>query len=201
MKLISSEKITENAIFTVTLDHALDPDGFEIKRAIVQHKGSAVVMPVDAKKRILLVKQYRLPARRFLWELPAGKIDAGETALQAARRELKEETGCRAKKWSKLAEFYPSPGFLAEKMSIYLATELTEGDATPMDDEHIEKRWFTAKEIDEQIVSGKIIDAKTQIGFLRWMRTRSGSHVQRNNSKSRLNVTRIAPAGSARIGR
>ena len=170
MKLISSEKITENAIFTVTLDHALDPDGFEIKRAIVQHKGSAVVMPVDAKKRILLVKQYRLPARRFLWELPAGKIDAGETALQAARRELKEETGCRAKKWSKLAEFFPSPGFLAEKMTIYLATGLSAGEAKPMEDERIETRWFTHKEIEKMILSGQIKDAKTNIGFLRWKR-------------------------------
>jgi ADP-ribose pyrophosphatase len=170
MKLISSELITENPIFTVTLDHAVDPDGFEIRRAIVQHKGSAVVMPVNAKKRILLVKQYRLPARRFLWELPAGKIDPGENALQAAKRELREETGCRAKKWSRLAEFYPSPGFLAEKMTIYLATELTEGEATPMEDERIEKRWFTAKEIDTEIVKGEIIDAKTQIGFLRWKR-------------------------------
>ncbi len=170
MKLISSEKIAETPIFTVTFDHALDPDGFEIKRAIVQHKGSAVVMPVDAKKRVLLVRQYRLPARAFMWELPAGKIDEGETALQSAKRELKEETGCKAKKWTKLADFWPSPGFLAEKMTIYLATELTEGEATPMEDERIEKRWFTAKEIDEQIVSGKINDAKTQIGFLRWMR-------------------------------
>jgi ADP-ribose pyrophosphatase len=117
-----------------------------------------------------LVKQYRLPARQSLWELPAGKIDPGENALQAAKRELKEETGCRAKNWSKLAEFYPSPGFLAEKMTIYLATKLTEGEATPMDDERIEKRWFPAKEVDELIVKGKIIDAKTQIGFLRWKR-------------------------------
>lgn len=170
MKLISSEKIAETPIFTVTVDHALDPDGFEIKRAIVQHKGSAVVMPVDAKKRVLLVRQYRLPARAFMWELPAGKIDEGETALQSAKRELKEETGCRAKKWAKLAEFWPSPGFLAEKMTIYLATDLREGEATPMEDERIEKRWFTAKEIDEQIVIGKIQDGKTQIGFLRWMR-------------------------------
>src|ERR1700730_1861993 len=99
MKLISSETITENAIFTVTLDHATDPEGFEIKRAIVQHKGSAVVMPVDAKKRILLVKQYRLPARSYLWELPAGKLDKGETPLQAAKRELTEETGYRGKQW------------------------------------------------------------------------------------------------------
>ncbi len=168
MKLISSKLLCETGLFSVTWDHATDPDGFEIQRGIVQHPGSAVIMPVDAKKRVLLVRQYRLPARKFLWELPAGKIDDGETPLQAAKRELKEETGCKAKKWLKLAEFYPSPGFLAEKMTIYLAQELVEGEATPMDDERIEKQWFSVKEIEEMLRGGKILDAKTNIGFLRW---------------------------------
>ena len=170
MKLISSKEITKNRIFTVSWDHAVDPDGFEIERAIVQHRGSAVMMPVDAKGRILLVRQYRLPARRFLWELPAGTVDPGEKPLQTARRELVEETGYRARKWTKLAEFYPSPGFLSEKMTIYLATGLTAGEAKPMDDERIATRWFRAKEIDDMICTGKILDAKTNIGFLRWKR-------------------------------
>ncbi|HEY4359646.1 MAG TPA: NUDIX hydrolase [Bryobacteraceae bacterium] len=170
MKTISSKELIRTPIFHVTMDHALDPDGFEIQRAIVQHGGSAVVMPVDEKGRVLLVRQYRLPARKYLWELPAGRVDEGETVAQAARRELKEETGYRAGKFSKLAEFYPSPGFLAEKMTIYLATELTAGKQTPMEDERIEVRWYTPKEIDELIGSGKILDAKTQIGFLKWQR-------------------------------
>lgn len=174
MKIISSKEITTNRIFTVTWDHAVDPDGFEIERAIVQHRGSAVMMPVDEKKRILLVRQYRLAARKFLWELPAGTVDPGEKPLQTAKRELVEETGYRAKKWTKLAEFYPSPGFLTEKMTIYLATGLTAGEARPMDDERIATRWFSAKEIDEMIRSGKIMDAKTNIGFLRWKRYFSG---------------------------
>jgi ADP-ribose pyrophosphatase len=168
MKIISSQTLCETGIFRVTLDHAVDPGGFEIKRAIVQHPGSAVVLPLDAQKRILLVRQYRLPARQYLWELPAGKIDPGETALQAAKRELKEETGCRAKKWTKICDFYPSPGFLGERMSIFLARELAEGEATPMDDERIEKAWFTVKQVEEMLAKGKILDAKTMIGFLRW---------------------------------
>jgi ADP-ribose pyrophosphatase len=174
MKLISSKEITQTPIFTVTLDQALDPDGFEIKRAIVQHGGSAVIMPVDDKHRILLVRQYRLPARRYLWELPAGRIDDGEKPLQAARRELTEETGYRARHWKKLSEFYPSPGFLAEKMTIFLATELTGGEAKPMEDERIQIRWFTAKEIDDSIRTGKTLDAKTTIGFLKWKRYYAG---------------------------
>jgi ADP-ribose pyrophosphatase len=170
MKTISSEELIRTPIFQVTMDHAIDPDGFEIKRAIIQHPGSAVVMPVDDRKRVLLVKQYRLPAKQYLWELCAGKIDAGETVLQAAKRELGEETGYKAKKWQKLGEFFPSPGFLAEKMTIFLATELKEGKQTPMEDERIETKWFSTREIDGLIEAGKVIDAKTQIGFLKWKR-------------------------------
>jgi ADP-ribose pyrophosphatase len=181
MKLLSSKEITRNRIFTVTQDRAVDPDGFEIERAIVHHRGSAVMMAVDEKKRVLLVRQYRLPVRQYLWELPAGTLDPGETPLQTARRELIEETGFRARKWTKLAEFYPSPGFLSEKMTIYLATGLTAGEAKPMDDERIETRWFTEKELDEMIFSGKIKDAKTNIGFLRWKRY--GARLQRREDK------------------
>jgi ADP-ribose pyrophosphatase len=174
MKTISSKKLIDTPIFRVTTDRALDPDGFEIKRAIVQHGGSAVIMPVDERGRVLLVRQYRLPAKQYLWELPAGRIDEGETAVQAARRELGEETGYRARRMSKLAFFYPSPGFLAEAMTIYLATGLTPGEQTPMEDERIEVRWFASAELDRWIESGKIRDSKTQIGFLMWMRYHAG---------------------------
>lgn len=126
------------------------------------------MLAADSRKRILLVRQYRVPARAYLWELPAGKLDAGETPLQAARRELIEETGYRAKHWKKLVSFYPSPGFVAEKMTIFLATGLTAGDATPMDDERIETRWFTGPEIEKAIRSGKILDGKTMLGYLIW---------------------------------
>lgn len=170
MKIISSKKLIETPIFTVSEDDAIDPDGFEIKRAIVHHGGSAVMMPVDERSRILLVRQYRLPAKQYLWELPAGRLDPGETPMQAARRELIEETGYRAKKWKKIAEFYASPGFLAEKMTVFLATGLTSGEKKPMEDERIETRWFTSAELDRAIESGKILDAKTQIGFLKWKR-------------------------------
>jgi len=174
MKTISSIELLRTPIFWVTRDRALDPDGFEIQRAIVQHGGSAVVMPVDDRKRILLVRQYRLPTLQSLWEVPAGRVDPGETPAQAARRELAEETGYRARKIRKLVVFWPSPGFLAEKMTVYLATELTAGRATPMEDERIEARWFTSRELDQQISSGRITDAKTMIAFLYWKRYSAG---------------------------
>jgi ADP-ribose pyrophosphatase len=175
MKIINSKTLLETPIFTVTWDHALDPAGFEIKRAIVQHGGSAVMMPVDERGRVLLVRQYRLPARRYMWELPAGRVDPGETVLKSAKRELREETGYKAKKWTKLASFYVSPGFLAEKMTIYLAEDLTEGVQEPMEDERIEIDWVPSRKLDEWIRDGKIQDAKTMIGFFTWKRYASGT--------------------------
>jgi len=170
MKLIESKELLRTSIFRVTQDRAIDPEGFEIKRAIIQHQGSAVMMAVDDKRRILLVRQYRLPARDYLWELPAGRVDPGETVLQAARRELREETGFRATRWQKLATFFVSPGFLAEKMTIYLATGLKSGEQQPMEDERIEMKWFTQSELDIMIQRGQVKDAKTMVGFMTWQR-------------------------------
>ncbi|MBS1855191.1 MAG: NUDIX hydrolase [Acidobacteria bacterium] len=167
MKITSSKQVYDCGLFRVTEDCAVDPKtGFRIRRSVVRHAGSAVVMAVDAKKRILLVRQYRLPAGCYLWELPAGRLDPGETPLKAAKRELAEETGVRAREWKKLAAFWVSPGYVEERMTIFLARELTEGAATPMDDERIETAWFTRKQIADMIAKGAIQDAKTMIGFL-----------------------------------
>jgi ADP-ribose pyrophosphatase len=168
MKVISSRRRYACGLFTVSEDHAKDPDGFEIRRSIVHHLGSAVMMPVDNRRRILLVRQYRLPAKACLWELPAGKVDPGEKPLQAAKRELIEETGYRAARWKKLVSFFPSPGFVSEKMTIFLATALTPGPPQPMDDERIETRWFPAKQVERMIGSNKIQDGKTIIGYFVW---------------------------------
>ena len=175
MKLISSEEICRTPIFWVTMDRAVEPGGFEIKRAIVQHAGSAVIMPVDAQERVLLVRQYRLPARAYMWELSAGRVDPGETPLQAAKRELIEETGFRARKWLKLGAFFASPGYVAERMTIYAARDLTAGEATPMEDERIETRWFPMREIAAMIESGRIQDAKTIGGYALWQMKRGAT--------------------------
>ncbi|HWQ56464.1 MAG TPA: NUDIX hydrolase [Bryobacteraceae bacterium] len=167
MRITSSREVYRSKVFTVTEDHATDGE-FEIDRAIVRHKGSAVMMAVDGKNRVLLVRQFRLPANGYLWELPAGRLDDGETPLRAAKRELVEETGFRARNWEKLVSFYPSPGYVEEKMTIFLATDLTAGAATPMDDERIECRWFDRKELGDMIRSGKLQDGKTIVGYLAW---------------------------------
>jgi ADP-ribose pyrophosphatase len=169
MKIISSKQVYDCGLFRVTEDVAVDPKTkFQIKRSVVRHIGSAVMMAIDDKKRVLLVRQYRLPAAKYLWELPAGRLDAGEKPLQAAKRELKEETGYTADQWSQLASYWASPGFVAERMTIFLAQDLTAGEATPMDDERIEARWFKRKELAKMIAAGEIEDGKTIIGFLTW---------------------------------
>lgn len=168
MKIVSSKEVYSCRVFRITEDEATDGEGYTIQRSVIRHNGAAVMMAVDEKNRILLVRQYRLPPDRFLWELPAGTVDPGEKPAQTAKRELLEETGLRAKKWKKLAEFYPSPGYGQEKMSIYLATELKQGAAQPMDDERIETRWFTKKEFAAMIRTNKIIDGKTMVGYLYW---------------------------------
>jgi ADP-ribose pyrophosphatase len=166
MKITESKQVYDCKLFRVTEEKAVDPKTkFEIKRSVVRHPGSAVMLAMDDKKRILLVRQYRLPADKYLWELPAGKVDQGEKPLDAAKRELVEETGYSARKWNKLASFWASPGYVAERMTIFLATDLTAGQATPMDDEQIETRWFKRKEVHAMIREGKIEDAKTIIGY------------------------------------
>ena len=170
MKITSSKEVYSCGLFRVTEDEAGDRTGWKMKRSIVRHSGSAVMMAVDAKNRVMMVRQYRLPASQALWELPAGKIDEGENVLQTAKRELMEETGLRAKTWKKLVSFFPSPGYVEEKMTIFLATELTQGESQPMEDERIETRWFTKKELRDMIASNKILDGKTMIGFLYWTR-------------------------------
>jgi ADP-ribose pyrophosphatase len=170
MKITKSKEVYRCGLFHVTEDEAQDKTGWKMKRSIVRHNGSAVMMAVDEKKRVMMVRQYRLAANQSMWEVPAGKVDEGENVLQAAKRELIEETGLRAKKWKKLVSFFPSPGYVEEKMTIFLATELTQGEAQPMDDERIETRWFTKKELRKMLESNEIADAKTMIGFLYWAR-------------------------------
>ena len=122
-------------------DRVREPNGAVVRRDVVRHTGSAVILAVDDTgpgPRVLLERQYRYAADDYLWELPAGRVDAGEKALAGAKRELLEETGYRASRWKQALFFYPSPGFLDETMTVYLATGLTAGEAQPEEDESIE---------------------------------------------------------------
>jgi ADP-ribose pyrophosphatase len=167
---ILKSRVTYRApVFFVTSETVREPSGVTARRDIVRHPGSVVVLGVDrseAEPRVLLERQYRYAAEKVMWELPAGRIDPGETALEGAKRELIEETGYRARKWSKAMFFYVSPGFLDETMTIYLADGLTPGEATPEEDEVIHTTLVPLRKAVEMVMSGTIRDAKTIAGLL-----------------------------------
>lgn len=141
-------------------------DGQPVLREVVEHKGSVVVLPVFPDGRILLVRQYRYTVGAFLWELVAGRIEPGETPLAAARRELREETGYRARRFRRLLAFYPTPGFVTEAMHLYRASGLTVGRAQPESDEALEARAFTRGELVRMIRWGQLRDGKSLVGIL-----------------------------------
>jgi len=170
-RLVSSRTVYRGPVFTVTSDHVQEPGGIEVRRDVIRHSGSVVVLAVDdsqATPRVLLERQYRHAASDYLWEIPAGRIDPGEQELQAAKRELLEETGYTAAKWRRILKFYASPGFVAETMSVFLATGLRAGEAQPEEDEIIYKRMVPLPTAVRMVISGTIRDAKT-ISSVLWL--------------------------------
>jgi ADP-ribose pyrophosphatase len=170
-RLISSRTVYRGPVFTVTTDHVQEPNGVTARRDVIHHSGSVVVLAVDdsaATARVLLERQYRHAASDYLWELPAGRIDSGEKELQAAKRELLEETGYTASQWRRILKFYASPGFVAETMSVFLATGLRAGEAQPEADEVIYKRMVPLPAAVRMVIGGTIRDAKT-ISSVLWL--------------------------------
>lgn len=143
-----------------------------VVREIVVHGGSVAVLPVLPDGRILLVRQYRHAVGDFLWEVVAGHIEPGEKPPAAARRELQEETGYTARRLEPLLEFYPTPGFLSEKMYLYRATGLKAGTARPEEDEAFEVRAFRPAELRRMIRQRQVRDAKTLVAL--WLAEKSG---------------------------
>ena len=197
-RVLSSRISYQGPVFSVTTDEVEEPGGVRARRDVIRHSGSIVILAVDEpagrqpnqaqknhdseshapKKKatrgeplVLLERQYRHAAQSMMWELPAGRIDDGETALTAAKRELLEETGYSARRWKRILHFYVSPGFLDETMTIYLAQGLKVGKAQPETDERIVTRFFSLLEAKQMAVNGRIRDAKTIAGIL-WLANR-----------------------------
>lgn len=166
MERLSSEPIYQGKVFDIRIDAIRDGD-VEYKREIVVHKGSAVVIPVFGDRTVALVRQYRHAAGKYLLEICAGTLNQGEDPELGARRELEEEIGVQAGKIEKLCEFYVSPGFLTEKMHLYLATDLTETRQNLEVDEILTVERHKVSDLMKMVENGEIEDAKTIIGILR----------------------------------
>jgi ADP-ribose pyrophosphatase len=165
-KVISSKLVYEGPVFGIRRDEVLEPTGLRTTREVITHPGSVVVLPVLPDGKIVLVRQYRHATRQFLWELVAGRIDAGEAPRQAAKRELIEETGYRAKRFRIFLDVFPAPGFLEERMYILLAEGVSPGKAEPEEDEKIISRAYSVTELKQLIRKGQLRDAKSVAGIL-----------------------------------
>jgi len=205
--VFSSRTVYRGPVFSVTRDEVQEPGGIRVRRDIIHHTGSVVILAVDdsgedlaavdlaavdlatgtarSAPRVLLERQYRHAAGDYLWELPAGRIDPGEQALHAAQRELLEETGYTADHWRRILHFYASPGFVAETMSVYLATGLRSGKAQPEADEVIHKRLLALPAAVRMVLSGKIRDAKT-ISSILWLDHQVANHLSLRNPRKRV---------------
>ncbi len=164
-KVISSEKIYEGKVFDISIAK-IEDNGIEYKREIVEHKGSTVIVPVFEDNRVALVRQYRHAAGDYLLEIPAGTLNEGEDPLIGAQRELEEEIGVTSDNIAKFVEFYVSPGFLTEKMNVYLATDLKESVQNLEEDEILTIEKLTFEQAFEKIRTNEIKDAKTICGLI-----------------------------------
>ena len=160
-------KVFQGRIVDVEVASAELPDGGRLELEIVRHPGGAAVVALDERMRVCLLRQYRPVAEAWLWELPAGKIDAGEPPFETARRELAEEAGLAATQWLELGSIISSPGVFTERVYLYLARGLSPVPAAPEPGELLEPHWVPMPDALARARTGDIEDAKTLIGLFR----------------------------------
>ena len=161
--------VYKGAIINLRLDTAVLPNGNTAKREVIEHPGGVGVLPIDKNGDILLVRQFRYPYMEETLEIPAGKRDkdGDSDPLSCGKRELKEETGAKAENYIPLGTLYPSPGYTNEVIYMYAATDLSFGEAEPDDDEFINLIRIPFKKAVDMVVSGEIVDSKTQAAILK----------------------------------
>lgn len=164
-KTIKSERIYEGAIINLRRDEVTVQNGTSM-REIIEHNGGAVLAAVTGEGKLVMVRQYRKPAGRVMLEVPAGKIDPGESAEAAAKRELKEETGYTAGKIKFLMQFYPSVGYSEEILYLYLCTDLTPGETNFDENEAIDIEEYEINRLHKMVMDGDVQDAKTIIAIM-----------------------------------
>lgn len=167
---VSSQRIYHGRVLNLDVDRVRFPNGSEGQLELIRHSGAAAVLPFldephDPEARILLIRQYRYAADRFLYEIPAGRLEGGEEPIACARRELREEAGCEAASLVSLGGFFTTPGFIDEFIHVFIATGLTRGDPKPEIDEFIHSESHTLLEGLRMIDRGEIVDGKTIIAL------------------------------------
>ena len=167
-KFLSGEEVFHGALINVEHWQVLLPNGQTSLREVVKHCGAVAVVPLDDVGNVTLVRQHRVAVDRFTWEIPAGKLDHGasENRLEAAMRELEEETGLHAQYWRLMTDILTTPGFCNEHIAIYLATGLSQHDVHPDEDEFVSVRAFPLHEAVRMVLAGEIRDSKTIAGLL-----------------------------------
>ena len=158
--------VYKGPVFSIESGVLSEPGGVRARRDIIRHSGSVAVLPVHDDGRVMLVRQYRCAYGKMVIELPAGRIDRGETPLQAAKRELREEAGLGARKWERLLRILPSPGFCDETVTLYRATGFFASPSEPDPDERIEIRDLSLPAALDLVARGRIEDAKTVVALL-----------------------------------
>ncbi|MFQ6604410.1 MAG: NUDIX domain-containing protein [Fidelibacterota bacterium] len=172
----TSEQVYSGRLLKVYRDTVELPNGRLSDREYIKHPGAVVIIPLLPDDRLMLIRQYRYPMGKILIELPAGKLDPGESKLDTARRELEEETGYRSESFTELAEIHPCIGYSDEKMWLYLATDLIQSRQQTDQDEFIELLPVAVPDALKMVWSGQITDVKTIIGILwcqRYLETQS----------------------------
>ena len=168
-KTVSTKRIYDGIVVNLRVDTVELPDGKTALRDIVEHPGGVGIVAITDDNKILMVKQYRKPIEKAIIELPAGKLDKDEDHEVCGRRELEEETGYKAKKFTYLGYMYPSPGFDDEVTHLYLARDLYKGKVNLDEDEYLDVYKYDISEVKEMIMNNEINDAKTVIGFFKAM--------------------------------
>ena len=163
----SSHLVHEGRVIKVSTERLRYANGREFDIDFVRHPGAAAVVAVDSAQRVCLVRQYRHGVEDFMWEIPAGKLDAGEAPQICAVRELAEETGVRARQWSSLGLYVPAPGLFTEVIHMYLARDLETGSPAPDADEELELQWLPLKDALQLLLTGRWNDGKTALALWR----------------------------------
>jgi ADP-ribose pyrophosphatase len=165
-RVLAHRRLYDGKVLALDVDEVEEPGGVKAVREVVRHRGSVAVLPVHEDGRVVLVRQYRYPVDGMVWELPAGRLDPGETPEEGARRELEEEAGLRASLLEPLSVFYTTPGFCDDTMYLFRASALGAVPPRPDEDERIEAKVFTLEEARNMIRGGEVREAKTLIALL-----------------------------------